>query len=326
MKKNIAAVIITAALMTAAPLQVSAMSDEEYGMMVQEHFGGRNEYNGEKAKTREDAEMLELQLQSDGYIWLSSRSDDVTDAEMQLYTKYLDSIWGDDPFAFTENENIIYYVYKPAFDTLLKEFQEDGSPTENAEFAMAETSVVIDYDFYYNQERVGTHSTEWGDGIPDDAKNYGYLHTLSPLSVTVTFEEFNTHVFYDVEIPKGEASIKMLYGCYSVREINGTPIEEKEEVLPYTNNIVIREGHKEDNYELELAEAEAKYKIVGNDGDTFIMETPDSTYEPATEEIVAQKEDKRPVSKGAIIAMFVSGIVLILGSAYILLKKKKRRR
>lgn len=262
-----AVIFILSGISASAETGMRYRFDDEYGNWIT--LGGINEWNGTKARSREETENLELTLTENGYMLISGNDMSIS---MSEYTQFLDerTFWFSRYMKKQEPDWNLYkvYVYEPSFRDY--QTQISGKIKEPERYTiqeLSESTVVIDYKYWDMDEAVGTISYNFNDNIPDYCES-GYIQIRSQVDCEVTLLQAYTRQYYQFYIKKNQPLlVRVVTGCYHITSVNEQSINDNisnsgEDTLPYNNQIQIGTHHTIDNpYSIELFSLVSKYNI-----------------------------------------------------------------
>lgn len=260
--------------------------------------GGRNSIDGRKCETKEETEALEARIRNENYILISTDDKDITDEEYNTYTSattappFLDEI-KHTAFGW-DNKMYKVYLYRPVFEQALKEIEEYNVIKSITLSEIYESSVIIDYGYWYMKEKVGKQDNEFNDNIPS-FYDTGFMQIISPVACEITILNSYEQGYYTFFVKADSPFlVKVKQGEYYIREINGTKIKLKEDLLPHTGIIWVQEENTEDNpFVIDLTEIVAKYNIAPQDISTeedLSWENKDNIdYEEISDEISSKE-------------------------------------
>ena len=269
--KQVIAIIFI--LMTIQPLTAYAATGDRYQFKEGGNWfaaGGYNKYDYIEAKTRDEANELELKVRAENYILVNSDNMQISyedykairDYKGYWFTKYMehsDPIWNE----------VKVYMYKPSFDEYIELVKSKSRDTMLCE-EINESTVVIDYRFFYYQEQVGTITDEYNDNIPDYIKTTGYMEIRSPVDCEIKVMRASTRTYHIFYVKKETPFlVRLVCDCYHIVNVNGKELNDNievigsgEDTLPFNNQIQILITNTEDNpYVIELNDLTVKYKI-----------------------------------------------------------------
>lgn len=305
-------------------------------------LGGINEFKGITAQSREEAQMMEGDLYANDYLLCTTDNMTITEAEYEAFTGYYRKFWFDKymsktPYYWTKYR---VYIYKPSFADFMEQL-EAGVVKEYTREEIDASTVVINYDFWDDIEKVGTISEEYNDNIPEWYLS-GYMEIHSSVDCEVKFWYSEADRYYVFYITKNTPfKVKVRQGCYHLVEINTFAINNNiddagEDTLPYNNQIQIRDLHTFDNPHLiELYDLCDKYDIpdfdISGKPDLSVdknQDIPDASTPNIDEESTVVKdgtgENRQTIVEwGKIIPWIVVVVVVILLVIYEIKEIKK---
>lgn len=298
------------------------------------HYGGINTYDDFEAKTTADAKQLEYTLKEDGYILLSKDSTDITQEELDdfLENDFSSELWFTGYIDASEDYKV--YVLKDLFYQFFEDIENPETyhcMTDETMLDFYDTSVIIDYTIIKALEQEGTYSDQWGDNLSADA-NVGYLKISTPIYVKIELYNIHSHVYHIIPFDEGETPVRVKTGDYRITKINSIEVSENEPLLPYANNITIKESNTEEKpYMIELTDFLRKYS---SDGFGNIIEETDVRYEPGsfavTEPVETQTEQQSPklpfnLNIGLLIILLMIAVAIFIWlSSYVTEKINQR--
>jgi len=260
--------------------------DTERGYSIRQ--GGINSIDGVVVETESETYNLENGIRNEGYICVTGEHIDISEDEFNLFC--LD---GKSPFMYKEyanKENEFFwnfcrvYVDKNCYNEVMGYLKEGERVPIGVTHDLAVSTVIIDYAWWYQKNRIGTVVQEFNNNLPSWVKTTGYLEITSPIDVIIRTEHIYTHTFNDLYVRANEPLlVKLRTGMFDVHQINSSVLEGKEETLPYNNVIQIQDINTEDSpYKLDISETVIKYGIEPIDLDG----KPTHSYNPDVDTVI----------------------------------------
>ena len=249
--------------------------------------GGYNAMNGVACEDAEDCYIVENWVKANDYILISTDDKEISDSELEYWLKNVPMPYSN----LCDKTNVLLweqkmgklYVYKPVYDKILSELEEQGSIGYKTIEELLTSTVAVDYSVWYINSRVGLLVNEFNDRIPSwwRAGLTGFLEITSPVDVDILLEYPSYKTFDEICVRANTPCLlKMKQGGYVIRAINAVGIDYNEETLVYNNHIVITEKHTQDNpYLLDISQTIEKYEIQSAD----LSDKPDYSWEKRDE-------------------------------------------
>lgn len=245
--------------------------------------GGCNSLNDVACEDANDCYALENWVKANDYILISTNDKEISDSELDFWLENVPM-----PYSNFCNRNDVLlwqqkmgklYIYKPLYDRILKEIDEQGSIGYATTEELLLSTVAVDYSIWYINSRVGLLVNEFNDRIPSWWREEltGFLEITSPIDVDILLEFPSYKTFDEICVRANKPClIRMKQGGYVIRAINAIGIDYNEDTLVYDNHIVITEKHTKDNpYLLDISQTVEKYDIPSVD----LSDKPDYSWD-----------------------------------------------
>lgn len=260
--------------------------------------GGRNSIDGKKCESKEETEALEQRIRNENYILISTDDKDITDEE---YEKYMSSTTAP-PYVNELNKTDFgwdmkmyrVYLYRPVFEQALQDIEKYDVIKSVTLSEIYESSVIIDYGFWYMKDKVGKPDNEFNNNIPSYCDT-GFLQITSPVACEIIILNSYIQSYYTFYVKANTPFlVKVKQGEYYINKINGVKISTKEDLLPHTGIIWVQDENTEDNpFIIDLTGVIDKYEIQPQD----ISENEDLSWENRDNIIYKEIYENIPVQE-----------------------------
>ena len=202
--------------------------------------GGVNRLDGIEAESRAETQALEDHLLSNGYVLASTSRRDIseTDAELLKTVRFVGSSYlGDEPY-YSDYQYFRVYVYRPTLETAREQWEENGCLDLHCIWEIHTSSVLIDYECWYESEKVGTvlGGEEINGQMPVQYEFLaGFVEFDSPINAEIQLHLKNGNYDYLLYIPKGKTLMKLRADHYTIVRINSDELEYGDELLTNKN-------------------------------------------------------------------------------------------
>lgn len=338
--------VVMALFIAISSLSVCAFAEEEEGMR-QVRFdekgnwvfiGGCNEFAGNVAENREEAEELEQTLIRNDYILLNTDSAAIPEEDFNTFIHHK-LYWFTEKSQHKEPYWNKYKLYLPydVYHDFMTQLEADGDIQIYTDLEVDTSAVVVDYLFYETLEKAGTRSYEFNGGIPSYVEHTGWIKIISPIDVEIVFINAGNQQYFVFYVPKNKEFMVEFPRSTDLRvvSINGIKVSENDSHIGKNggNRFYLDDRNPIESPEtFDTSEVVEAYKIPeidisGKPDYSFDFNNPDKV--PEEERTVVQdlsfapEEETTENNNTKLISLIIIlGIIGVIG-LIILIKSKK---